>query len=150
MKKIIIGADHRGYRLKETLKKELAGEYEIIDVGTDSDRPVDYPDIAEAVSEKITSGISAKGILICGSGVGACVAANKIKGIRASACHDVFSAHQGVEDDSMNVLCLGSGIVGGSLAVEIIRAFAEAEFKPEERYIRRLEKVKKIEEKYSK
>ena len=149
MKKIIIGADHRGFSLKESLKKILSKEFEVIDVGTVSTDPVDYPDIAEAVSNQIISGVSSKGILICGSGVGACVAANKIKGIRAAICHDVFSAHQGVEDDSMNVLCLGGGIVGESLALEIIQSFLKAEFKPEERFIRRLEKVKKLEEKNS-
>ena len=150
MKKIIIGADHRGFALKESLKKKLTGEFEVIDVGTDSPEPVDYPDIAELVSNKIISGVSSKGVLICGSGVGACVAANKISGIRAGICHDVFSAHQGVEDDAMNVLCLGGGIVGESLALEIIQSFLNAEFKPEERFIRRLEKVKKLEEKNSK
>ena len=146
MEKIIIGADHRGYRLKENLKKVLSANFTVIDVGTDSDASVDYPDIAEAVVKQIYDKNAAKGILICGSGVGACVAANKFRGIRAGICHDVFSAHQGVEDDDMNVLCLGSGIVGESLAVEIINSFANAKLKPEERYIRRLEKVKKIED----
>lgn len=150
MKKIIIGADHRGFALKENLKMKLAGEFEVNDVGTDSPEPVDYPDIAELVSAKVISGVSSKGILICGSGVGACVAANKINGIRAGICHDAFSAHQGVEDDAMNVLCLGGGIVGESLALEVIQSFLHAEFKPEERFLRRLEKVKKLEEKNSK
>ena len=146
MENIILGADHRGYNLKEKLKIILSKEFSVIDVGTNSEVSVDYPDIAEAVVNKIQSGKSKKGILICGSGVGACVAANKFKGIRAAICHDVFSAHQGVEDDDMNVLCLGGGIVGESLAVEIIQTFIKAKFKPEERYIRRLEKVKKIED----
>ena len=150
MKKIIIGADHRGFTLKENLKKTLSKEFVIIDAGTDSSEPVDYPDIAEAVSNQIISGVSSKGILICGSGVGACVAANKIKGIRAAICHDVFSAHQGVEDDAMNVLCLGGGVVGESLALDIIHSFLQAEFKKEERFIRRLEKVKKLENRISK
>lgn len=144
--KIVIGADHRGYGLKEKIKTLLAGEYELIDAGTNSTESVDYPDIAESIAEEIRNNNAEKGILICGSGVGACVAANKFKGIRAAICHDVFSAHQGVEDDDMNVLCLGGGIVGESLAVEIIHSFLNAKFKPEERYIRRLEKVKKIEE----
>lgn len=144
--KIVIGADHRGYGLKEKIKTLLAGEYELIDAGTNSTESVDYPDIAESIAEEIRNKDAEKGILICGSGVGACVAANKFKGIRAAICHDVFSAHQGVEDDDMNVLCLGGGIVGESLAVEIIHSFLNAKFKPEERYIRRLEKVKKIEE----
>ncbi|MBL8016432.1 MAG: RpiB/LacA/LacB family sugar-phosphate isomerase [Ignavibacteria bacterium] len=146
MEKIIIGADHRGYRLKENLKRVLSVDFTVIDVGTDSDASVDYPDIAEAVVKQIYDKSASKGILICGSGVGACVAANKFRGIRAGICHDVFSAHQGVEDDDMNVLCLGSGIVGESLAVEIIKSFAGAKLKPEERYMRRLEKVKKIED----
>lgn len=146
MKKIILGADHRGFNLKEKLKVILSKDFSIIDVGTDSEASVDYPDIAEAVSIEIINGNSKKGILICGSGVGACVAANKFRGIRAAICHDAFSAHQGVEDDDMNILCLGGGIVGESLAVEIIYSFLKAEFKPEERYIRRLEKVKKIED----
>lgn len=146
MKKIIIGADHRGFSLKEKLKQTLSSNFEVIDVGTDSEASVDYPDIAQAVVKQIYDKNADKGILICGSGVGACVAANKFRGIRAGICHDVFSAHQGVEDDDMNVLCLGSGIVGESLAVEIINSFANAKLKPEERYLRRLEKVKKIED----
>jgi RpiB/LacA/LacB family sugar-phosphate isomerase len=146
MKKIVIGGDHRGYNLKENIKKTLTKNYEITDIGTSSTDPVDYPDIAEAIAKKIQAGEAERGILICGSGVGACVAANKFKGIRAAICHDVFSAHQGVEDDDMNVLCLGGGIVGESLAMEIIESFLNAKFKPEERYIRRLEKVKKFDD----
>ncbi len=146
MKKIIIGADHRGFGLKEKLKQSLSSVFDVIDVGTNSETSVDYPDIAEAVVKQIYGKNADKGILICGSGVGACVAANKFRGIRAGICHDVFSAHQGVEDDDMNVLCLGSGIVGESLAVEIINSFANAKLKPEERYLRRLEKVKMIED----
>jgi ribose 5-phosphate isomerase B len=145
--KLAIGGDHRGYRLKENLKKELSSAYDVIDCGTNSEESVDYPDIAAEVAKKILSGEAQKGVLICGSGVGACVAANKFKGIRAAICHDVFSAHQGVEDDDMNLICLGGGIVGQSLALEIIRTFADARFKSEEeRYVRRLNKVKKIEE----
>ncbi len=146
MTKIVIGGDHRGFGLKEKLKAELSKKYEVIDVGTNSTEPVDYPDIAEGIAKQVKAGKAEKGILICGSGVGACVAANKFRGIRAAICHDVFSAHQGVEDDDMNVLCLGGGIVGESLAGEIIDSFLNAKFKPEERYIRRLEKVKKIED----
>jgi ribose 5-phosphate isomerase B len=147
MKKIVIGADHRGFNLKESLKKILSGKYEITDAGTDSTEPVDYPDIASGVAKNIQSGASERGIMICGSGVGACVAANKFKGIRAAICHDIFSAHQGVEDDDMNLLCLGGGIVGESLAIEIIESFLSARFKSEEeRFVRRLEKVKKIED----
>ena len=146
MENIILGADHRGFILKEKLKVLLSKKYNIIDVGTNSDASVDYPDIAEALAKAIQGNAAEKGILICGSGVGACVAANKFRGIRAAICHDVFSSHQGVEDDDMNVLCLGGGIVGESLAVEIINSFLSAKFIPEERYIRRLEKVKKIED----
>lgn len=147
MKKIVIGADHRGFALKESLKKKLSGKYEITDVGTNSAEAVDYPDIASLVAKNIQTGASERGILICGSGVGACVASNKFKGIRAAICHDVFSAHQGVEDDDMNLLCLGGGIVGESLAEEIIESFLSARFRSEEeRFVRRLEKVKKIEE----
>ena len=147
MTKIVIGADHRGYQLKEKMKEFLLNRnYEIIDVGTHSTVMVDYPDTASDLVKPILSGECEKGILICGSGVGACVAANKFKGIRAGTCHDVFSAHQGVEDDDMNVLCLGSGIVGPSLAEDIIVAFLNAKLKPEERYRRRLDKIKKIED----
>lgn len=146
MKKVIIGADHRGFVLKEKLKILLSKKYDVIDVGTNSEESVDYPDIAEAIAKAIQGNEGYRGILICGSGVGACVAANKFRGIRAAICHDVFSAHQGVEDDDMNVLCLGGGIIGESLAVEIINSFLSAELKPEERYLRRLQKVKKIED----
>jgi len=146
MKKIVIGADHRGFALKEEIKKCFSGKYEFLDVGTDSAKPVDYPDIASLIAKNIQSGKCKKGIFICGSGVGASVAANKFKGVRAAICHDVFSAHQGVEDDDMNVLCLGSGVVGGSLAIDIITAFLNAKLKPDERYKRRLDKIKKIED----
>lgn len=149
MQKIVIGGDHRGYPLKEQIKKALSGKYEIIDAGAFNTEPSDYPDIASEVVKHIKSGECEKGILICGSGVGASVAANKFKDIRAAVCHDTFSAHQGVEDDDMNLLCLGGGIVGGSLAAEIIDTFLKAKFKGEERFVRRLEKVKDIEEKKS-
>ena len=146
MQKIVIGADHRGYSLKELIKQLLSKNYEITDAGAFSAEPSDYPDIAREVVKHIKSGECKKGILICGSGVGASVAASKFKGIRAAVCHDAFSAHQGVEDDDMNLLCLGGGIVGISLAVDIINIFLKAEFKNEERFVRRLNKVKKIEE----
>ena len=146
MQKIVIGADHRGYSLKELIKQILSKNYEITDAGAFSAEPSDYPDIAREVVKHIKSGECKKGILICGSGVGASVAANKFKGIRAAVCHDAFSAHQGVEDDDMNLLCLGGGIVGISLAVDIINIFLKAEFKNEERFVRRLNKIKKIEE----
>lgn len=146
MEKITIGADHRGYALKENIKRLLAGSFGFIDIGTNSVDAVDYPDIASAVAKKILAGESERGVVICGSGVGASVAANKFKGIRAAICHDTFSARQGVEDDAMNVVCLGSGVIGESLAVDVIKAFMNAKFKTEERFIRRLDKVKKIEE----
>jgi ribose 5-phosphate isomerase B len=147
MKKVVIGGDHRGVALKEKIKSFLTKKgFEVLDVGSNSTDSVDYPDIASELVKQMRSGESDKGILICGSGVGACVAANKFKGIRAAICHDVFSAHQGVEDDAMNVLCIGGGIIGDSLAAEITEAFLNAKFITEERYIRRLEKVKKIEE----
>lgn len=146
MQKIVLGADHRGFFLKENLKKIFEDKYDIIDIGTNSPEMVDYPDIAALLVKPILDGQIEKGVLICGSGVGACVAANKFKGIRAGICHDVFSAHQGVEDDDMNVLCLGSGVVGESLAVDIIDAFLKAKLKPDERYRRRLDKIKKIED----
>ncbi len=149
MQKIVIGGDHRGYRLKEQIKKLLSGSYDVTDAGTFSDEPCDYPDIAGEVVKHIKSGECEKGILICGSGVGASVAANKFKNIRAAVCHDSFSAHQGVEDDDMNVLCLGGGIIGPSLAFEIIEYFLKAKFKTEERFVRRLNKVKKIEDENS-
>ncbi|MCX7877389.1 MAG: ribose 5-phosphate isomerase B [Ignavibacteria bacterium] len=147
MKIVAIGSDHRGFQLKKKLIEVFSNEYEIIDSGTYSEEPADYPDIASSVANLIISGRAWRGIIICGSGVGASVAANKFKGIRAAVCHDTFSARQGVEDDDMNVLCMGGGIVGELLAVEITRAFLGAEFKKDvERYVRRLEKVKKIED----
>ena len=145
--KIAIGADHGGYPLKaeiiDTLKK--AG-HEPIDVGAFSiDAQDDYPDFALAVGQAVQAHQAERGIVICGSGVGACVATNKMKGIRAGLCHDTYSAHQGVEHDDMNVLCLGARIIGGELAREIVIAFANAKFSGEERHLRRLNKVLKIE-----
>ncbi|NLH39553.1 MAG: ribose 5-phosphate isomerase B [Elusimicrobia bacterium] len=146
--KVAIGSDHAGYELKKTIIKFLTDKkIETIDVGTDrSDISVDYPDFAQKVSEKILNSDAIRGIIICGSGIGASIAANKIKGIRAGVCHDTYSAHQGVEHDDMNVLCLGSRIVGEELAKEIVVSFLNAKFSNEERHIRRLNKIKKIEE----
>lgn len=144
---IAIGADHGGYMLKEELKEFLAAkDYGILDVGAYTLQPLDdYPDFAEAVSKAIASGQADKGIMICGSGVGASVAANKVKGVRASVCHDTYSAHQGVEHDDLNVLCLGARIIGGELAREIVATFVSAQFTHEERHQRRLDKVLSME-----
>jgi ribose 5-phosphate isomerase B len=150
--KVVIGADHGGFDLKEKLKPYITAlEHTVIDVGASSDKPSDYPDFAALVSEKIMNKEAEKGIVICGSGVGACVAANKFPGIRASVCHDTYSAHQGVEHDDMNVLCLGARIVGENLAKDIVKSFLEAQFESEvDRYQRRLKKVLDIEKRYSK
>jgi ribose 5-phosphate isomerase B len=142
----VIGSDHAGFPLKVSLAKFLAGlGDEVIDVGTCNTDPVDYPDFAEAVGKAVLDGRADRGVLICGSGVGASVAANKLHGIRAGLCHDSYSAHQGVEHDDMNVLVLGARVIGPSLAEELVRAFAGAKFTHEERHVRRLNKIKAIE-----
>ena len=144
---IAIGADHGGYRLKEELKSFLKKEgHTVLDVGSYDDRPSDYPDLALAVAEKVMRKHVVRGILVCGSGVGACIAANKFPGIRASVSHDTFSAHQGVEDDAMNVLCLGARIIGPRLAEEVVAAFINARFSNVQRHRKRLQKVKDIED----
>ena len=144
--RIAIACDHGGFPLKRTVIRaiELAG-HEVIDLGTDSEASVDYPDYAYRLGKVIQAGEAERGILLCGSGVGACIAANKMQGIYAGVCHDTYSAHQGVEHDRMNVLCLGARIVGPEIVRELVWAFLEAEFMPEERHIRRTEKVKWIE-----
>jgi len=144
---IVVGADHRGYCLKDAIAGRLRADgHEVTDVGTNDGNSVDYPDLALAVGQSIQRGEADRGILVCGSGVGAVIAANKLAGIRAGICHDTYSAHQGVEHDDMNVLCLGSRIVGEDLAFEIVDAFVAARFRDEERYHRRLEKVNKLEQ----
>jgi ribose 5-phosphate isomerase B len=144
--RVAIGSDHAGYELKEAVKSFLVGQHrEVVDVGTYHGDPVDYPDCAEAVGAALRASRAERGIILCGSGVGASMAANRIPGIRAGLCHDTYSAHQGVEHDDMNVLCLGSEIVGQSLAAELVRAFLGARFDGGERYVRRLEKVEAIE-----
>jgi RpiB/LacA/LacB family sugar-phosphate isomerase len=145
MNTLVIGSDHAGFRLKESLKASLAASYEIIDVGTNNEDPVDYPDFALRVGQAITTGRASKGILLCGSGVGASVAANKIAGIRAGLCHDHYSAHQGVEHDDMNVLVLGARVVGPAVALDLVSAFITASFSRAPRHLRRLEKVLAIE-----
>jgi ribose 5-phosphate isomerase B len=147
--KIAIGCDHAGFDMKVALAEFLRGlGHETIDVGAYNDQPSDYPDFAEAVGRAVLEGRAERGLLICGSGVGASVAANKLPGIRAGLCHDTYSAHQGVEHDDMNVLVLGARIIGAKLAEELVRAFAGARFSREERHERRLEKVKALEAKY--
>ena len=146
--KVAIGADHAGYPLKSELVDYLrAAGHEVIDLGTDNPtEPKDYPDYSEAVSRKVLDGSVERGIVVCGSGVGASIAANKIPGIYAALCHDTYSAHQGVEHDNMNVLCLGSRVVGSALAHELVDAFLEAHFEINaERHVRRHNKVIAIE-----
>ncbi len=146
---VALGADHAGFALKESLKVFLKDRgYQIIDVGTHDETPVDYPDIAEALARSIHQGQALRGVLICGSGAGACIAVNKFKGIRASVCHDCYTAHQAVEHDDMNVLCLGARVIGEVLAKEIVGFFLEARFVPEQRYIRRLEKIEEFEKRW--
>jgi len=146
--KVAIGADHGGFELKEYLKQMLtATSAEIIDAGnTVYDTKDDYPDFAAALAKIISEKKAEKGIHICGSGVGASIAANKVKGVRAAICHDTYSAHQGVEHDDMNVLCLGARVVGIEVAGELVKAFLSAKFTGEERHSRRLKKVLKLEE----
>lgn len=144
--RVAVGSDHGGYPLKETVIEAVreAG-HEVIDVGVYSPQRSDYPDFAEKVGRLIQQGEAQRGILLCGSGVGASIAATKMKGIYAAVCHDTYSAHQGVEHDMMNVLCLGGRIIGTELAKELVRAFLSAEFSGEERHALRVEKVKRIE-----
>jgi len=148
--RIVIGSDHRGYELKKALLgilSELGHEYE--DVGTHSSAAADYPVYAEAVGKALREGRADRGILICGSGVGASVAANKIPGVRAAICHDTYSARQGVEHDDMNVLVMGSRIVGDALARELVVAFLGAEFSGESRHQKRLDQVRDLEVRYA-
>ncbi|MCH1496255.1 MAG: ribose 5-phosphate isomerase B [Rubripirellula sp.] len=144
--RIAIGGDHAGFPLKRSITEAYASRVvELIDCGTDSDQRCDYPDFAVAVAKEILSGRVDRGIVVCGSGVGVSVAANKIPGIRAAICHDTYSAHQGVEHDDMNVLCIGGRIIGSELAFEIIDSFLAARYVPEARHAQRLEKVLEIE-----
>jgi ribose 5-phosphate isomerase B len=145
--RVAVAFDHRGVKLRETILAELdALRHEAVDLGVDAPEPkVDYPDVARRLGSAVTAGDAERGILVCGSGVGASIAAAKLRGVRAAVCHDTYSAHQGVEHDDMNVLCLGSEIVGAELAAELVRAFLGARFDGGERYVRRLEKVEAIE-----
>jgi ribose 5-phosphate isomerase B len=144
---VAVAFDHRGVRLRDEVVRTLeAGGHVVVDLGAHTETPrVDYPDKARELGDAITNGDAERGILVCGSGVGASVAACKIAGIRAAICHDAYSAHQGVEHDDMNVLCLGSEVIGPSLAAELVRAFLGARFDGAERYVRRLEKVEAME-----
>lgn len=144
--KVAIAGDHAGFSLKSWMIAELEKSgSEVLDLGAFDETPSDYPDFARALGKAITSGQAERGILICGSGVGACIAANKIKGIRAGVAHDTYSGHQGVEHDDMNVLCLGARVIGPAPALEIARAFLAANFTKEERHIRRVNKILDIE-----
>jgi ribose 5-phosphate isomerase B len=143
--KVAVAFDHRGVRLREAVFEALA-EHDVVDLGTDTDAErIDYPDKARELGEAILSGEAERGVLVCGSGVGASVAACKLPGIRAAICHDAYSAHQGVEHDDMNVLCLGSEIVGPSLARDLIHTFMRARFDGGERYVKRLKKIEDLE-----
>ena len=144
--RVALGGDHAGFRLKTAVAERLAPLVSLlIDCGTDSEASCDYPDFAVSVSRQLVQGKADRGIVVCGSGVGVSVAANKIPGIRAAICHDTYSAHQGVQHDDMNVLCIGGRIIGSELAFEIIEAFLKAKYEPQERHARRLEKVLEIE-----
>ncbi len=146
--KIAVAGDHAGFHMKQLLVAELARDgHEILDLGAHDQTPTDYPDFARALGKALNSGKVERGILVCGSGVGASIAANKIKGIRAGLAHDTYSGHQGVEHDDMNVLCLGSRVIGDALALEIARAFVKATFSGAERHKRRLGKVLEMERK---
>ena len=149
--RIAIGADHAGFELKQILLDYLRHRgHEVIDLGTTSEDPVDYPDFAEAVSKVLLDGAAERGVLVCGSGVGASVSANKIPGIRAGLCHDTYSARQGVEHDDMNILVLGARVIGVELARELVNTFLAANFNGEERHRRRIEKIKALEKRYGK
>jgi len=147
--RVAIGSDHAGFQLKgDIINLVLSLGHDVIDLGADGPASVDYPDYAEKVGLAIQAGQAERGIMICGSGVGACIAANKMKGIYASLSSDTYSAHQGVEHDNVNLLCLGARIVGVELAKDIVRSFLNANFIQDERFIRRFKKVKAIEDRY--
>ena len=149
--RIAIGADHAGFELKNVLAAYLRHcGHEVIDAGTTSADPVDYPDFAEAVCKVLLDGAAERGVLVCGSGVGASVSANKIPGIRAGLCHDTYSARQGVEHDDMNMLVLGARVIGVELARELVHNFLAAKFNGEARHRRRIEKIKALEKRYGK
>jgi len=144
--RVAVGADHAGFRYKEALAEQLreAG-HEVLDLGTDDESPVDFPDFAAAVARALVDGRAERGLLVCGSAVGVSIASNKFPGVRAGVCHDTYSAHQGVEHDDMNVLCLGERVIGIELAREVLTSFMGARFDGAERHVRRLRKVEAIE-----
>lgn len=145
--RIGLGADHAGFPLKDHLATTLADAgHAVTDVGTHSTDAVDYPDFAAKVARAVAEGTVDRGIVVCGSGAGACVAANKVRGVRAMVAHDTYTAHQGVEHDDVNVLCLGARVIGPAMAEELVQAFLAAEFSGEERHVRRLRKVMALEE----
>ena len=148
--KLVIGSDHAGFPLKEEVRAHLTkAGHEVVDLGVYNTEPSDYPDAAEKVGLAVKNGEAERGIVICGSGVGVCIAANKIPGIRAGICHDTYSAHQGVEHDDMNVLVLGARIIGSALAFEVVDSYVHAVFSAtEERFVRRFNKVLAIEARY--
>ncbi|WP_099867595.1 ribose 5-phosphate isomerase B [Pararhizobium haloflavum] len=140
--RIVIGSDHAGFPLKAAIVEHVrALGHDVEDVGSHDDKPVDFPDIAKQVTSAITSGASERGLMVCGTGVGASIAANKVKGIRAAVCHDVHSAHQSVEHDDVNVMCIGAQIVGAWLAKDLVTAYLDAEFSTDEDFRRRVEKL---------
>ena len=141
-----MGSDHAGFELKRTIAAELRHRgFEVVDLGTNSSEPVDYPDYAAAVGNAVREGKAERGVLVCGSGLGASIAANKLPGVRAGLCHDTYSAHQGVEHDDVNVLVMGARVIGPALAHDIVHAFLGARFSGDERHVRRLNKVKALE-----
>jgi len=148
--KVAIGSDHAGFELKECVKAHiLALKHDVLDLGTHGPEAVDYPRYAEAVALAVREGKADRGILLCGSGVGASVAANKVPGVRAGLCHDHYSSHQGVEHDDMNVLVMGGRVIGESVALELVSAFLAARYTGEDRHVRRLAQVAEIEKRYS-
>lgn len=149
--RIVVGADHAGFEMKQIIAGYLRHVgHDVVDIGTNSASPVDYPDFAEALAKAISDGEAERGVLICGSGVGASVAANKVPGIRAGLCHDTYSARQGVEHDDMNVLVLGARVIGVELARELVNNFLAAKYSDEERHHRRVAKIKALERRYEK
>jgi len=147
--RIALAADHAGYLLKDELKAKLGQQgHDVLDLGTDSPAPVDYPDAAEAVASAIRGGEAERGIIVCGSGAGVSIGANKFPGIRAAVCHDTYTAHQAVEHDDMNVLCLGARVIGGALALDLANAFLGATYARDDRFERRLDKVRAIEKRF--